>query len=341
MLVQFTPKGIYCGQAGIYIDPWKPVERAVITHAHSDHARAGSKHYLAHDDSAGVLRYRLGEIDLETLPYYKSIDINGVKLSLHPAGHIKGSAQVRLEYQGEIWVISGDYKVKDDGQNVPFEPVRCQHFITESTFGMPVYKFPEASQVKAQMNDWVNTNVSQGYNSVLIGYALGKAQRILSALNTERPILLHSTIFNTNQAVGFDNSRFIKFTPDFKKEDIFPGVVVATGMALGSAWMRRFEPYRLALCSGWMQLRGARRRSNADKGFVMSDHADWTGLNEAVLATGAENVYVTHGYKSIFARWLRERHKLNAVEVETLFEGEGLQEESAALPEEPQAGAAE
>jgi putative mRNA 3-end processing factor len=334
MLLQFTPSGIYCRQAGVFIDPWKPVDRALITHAHSDHARMGSKYYLSHKDSASILRYRLGDISLQTMDYNEVIDLNGVKVSLHPAGHITGSAQVRLEYKGEIWVVSGDYKVKRDGLTVPFEPVRCQHFITESTFGMPVYKFPEADTVHGQINNWVNDNVSQGYNSVLIGYALGKAQRILDALTTTRPILLHSTIHNTNEAVGFDNSRFIKFTSEFKKEDIFPGVVVATGTALGSAWMRRFEPYRLALCSGWMQLRGARRRSNADKGFVMSDHADWDGLNNAVLATGAENVYVTHGYKSTYARWLREAYKLNAVEVETQFEGEGLQGESAAEPPE-------
>ena len=332
MLLQFTPQGILCRQAGVYIDPWKSVDRAIITHAHSDHARAGSRHYLAHHDSANILRYRLGDISLETLAYNEPITMNGVRISLHPAGHITGSAQVRLEYQGEVWVVSGDYKVKSDGRTIPFEPVRCQHFVTESTFGMPVYHFPEAETVNAQLNSWVNENVAQGFNSVIIGYALGKAQRILSALSTPRPVLLHTTIYNTNAALGYDNSRFMRFTPEFRKEDIFPGVVVATGTALGSPWMRRFEPYKLALCSGWMQLRGARRRSNADKGFVMSDHADWAGLNEAVRATGADNIYVTHGYKSVFARWLRERYGVRAVEVDTLFEGEGLQEESADTP---------
>lgn len=334
MLLQFTPSGIQCRQAGIFIDPWKPVDRAIITHAHSDHARWGGKHYLAHHHSAGILKYRLGDISLETLEYNKPITINGVKISLHPAGHIQGSAQVRLEYNNEIWVVSGDYKLKHDGITVPFEPVKCHHFVTESTFGMPVYRFPETNLVKKQLNAWVNHNVVSGYNSIIIGYALGKAQRILSALETHRPVLLHNTIYNTNSAVGFNNSRFLRFSPEFKKDDIFPGVVVATGLALGSPWIKRFEPYRLALCSGWMQLRGARRRSNADKGFVMSDHADWTGLNEAVLATGAENIYVTHGYKTIFSRWLREKYALNAVEVDTLFEGEGIQEESTGVAEE-------
>ncbi|PBQ33326.1 DNA ligase-associated DEXH box helicase [Sphingobacteriaceae bacterium] len=328
MLLQFTNKGIYCPQADLYIDPWRPVDKAIITHAHSDHARSGSKHYLAHKDSEFILRYRLGTISLETLSYYESVTINGVNISLFPAGHIIGSAQVRLEYKGEIWVVSGDYKVKQDGYTIPFEPVKCQHFITESTFGLPIYNFPEAEIVNAQMNTWVAENTAQGLNSIIIGYALGKAQRILNGLITDRPILLHSTVYNTNEALGFDNSRYQKFTQDFQKEDLNPGVIVATASAMGSPWLRRFEPYKLAMCSGWMQLRGARRRRNADMGFVMSDHCDWQGLNEAVLATGAENIYVTHGYRSIYAKWLREQYKLNAVELETQFEGESIENSS-------------
>ena len=329
MLVQFTPEGLCCPRAGIYIDPWRPVDKAVITHAHSDHARYGSKHYLSHHDSAGVLRYRLGDISLQTLAYNEPVTLNGVRLSFHPAGHIIGSAQVRLEYEGEIWVISGDYKVRSDGYTVPFEPVRCHHFVSESTFGLPIYRFPEYTEVNDKMNDWIAGNAAEGYNSVLIGYALGKAQRILKGLRTDLPILLHSTIHNTNEALGFDNSRYIKFTADYSRDLLNPGVVVATSMAVGTPWLRRFEPYRLAFCSGWMQLRGARRRRNADMGFVMSDHADWSGLNEAVLATGAPNVYITHGYQGIFARWLRENYGLNAVEVETQFEGESIANESS------------
>lgn len=329
MLIQFTNKGIYCKQADVYIDPWLPVNKAIITHAHSDHARTGNKYYLAHTDSERILRYRLGEITLQTIGYNQQIQINGVNISFHPAGHIIGSAQVRMEYLGEIWVISGDYKVKPDGYTVPFEPVKCHHFITESTFGLPIYNFPDMELVNKQMNNWLDDNALKGINSVIIGYALGKAQRILNALKTEQPVLLHSTIYNTNEALGFDNSRYIKFTQDFKKEQLNPGIVIATGTVLGSPWLRRFEPYKLAFCSGWMQLRGARRRRNADIGFIMSDHADWQSLNEAVVATGAENVYVTHGYKSIYAKWLKENYKLNAVEVETLFEGEGIENESS------------
>ena len=325
MLIQFTSSGIYCKQAGLYIDPWKPVDRAVITHAHSDHARTGHNYYLAHADSERILRYRLGPIELQTLPYNNKIEINGVSISLHPAGHITGSAQVRLEYKGEVWVVSGDYKVKADGICTPFEPVPCQHFITESTFGLPIYNFPTNQEVNDQMNAWVCQNASEGINSVIIAYALGKSQRVLNALQTDLPILLHSTVYNTNEAMGLDNSRYIKFSAEFNKTALNPGVVLATPMAIGSAWLRRFEPYRLAICSGWMQLRGTRRRRNADMGFVMSDHADWPGLNEAVLATGAQNIYVTHGYRGIYSRWLREQFGLNAVEIETQFEDESIE----------------
>lgn len=329
MLIQFTSAGLYCKQANIYIDPWRPVDKAVITHAHSDHARWGSKEYLAHNDSEFILRHRLGNISLQTIPYYQTVQINGVSISLHPAGHIIGSAQVRLEYKGEVWVVSGDYKVKPDGYTIPFEPVKCQHFVTESTFGLPIYNFPDAQEVNTQMNSWIHKNAEEGFSSVIIAYALGKAQRILKGLQTELPVLLHSTVYNTNEALGVDNSRYLKFTPELKKEEINPGVILATAMAMGTPWLRRFEPYRLAMCSGWMQLRGARRRRNADMGFVMSDHADWQGLNDAVLATRAENIYVTHGYKSIYAKWLRETYGLNAIEVETQFEGESIENESS------------
>jgi putative mRNA 3-end processing factor len=334
MLIQFTNKGIYCKQADVYIDPWKPVQKAIITHAHSDHARSGHTEYLVHTDSEGILKYRLGNISLQTLAYHEPLNLNGVQVSLHPAGHITGSAQVRLEYKGEVWVISGDYKVQRDDLNVPFEPVKCQHFVTESTFGLPIYNFPQNGEINLQINEWVNENIQEGFNSIIIAYALGKSQRVLNALKTDRPVLLHSAIYNTNAALGLDNSRYLKFTQDFKKEDLNPGIVLATPMAIGSPWLRRFEPYKLAICSGWMQLRGARRRRNADKGFAMSDHADWTGLNEAVLATGAENVYVTHGYRSVYAAWLREKYKLNAIEVETMFEDESIDPEPEAGKEE-------
>lgn len=328
MLLQFDKDGIYCAQAGVYIDPWKPVDKAIITHAHSDHARWGSKSYLAHHDSEGILKYRLGqEIQLQTLGYNEPVMMNGVRISLHPAGHIIGSAQVRLEYKGETWVVSGDYKVMPDGMTTPFEPVPCHHFVTESTFGLPIYNFPEASALDADLKNWCFKNLNAGKSCVLIGYSLGKAQRILNCLrDMTAPVILHGAIYNTNAALGLSNERYTRYVAGIKKTFQEPVIVVAPPSVIGSSWLRQFEPYELGVCSGWMQLRGARRRRNADMGFVMSDHADWKGLNEAVLATKAEHIYVTHGYKSIYAKWLNEQFGLDAVTVDTLYEGEALEQ---------------
>lgn len=336
MFLQFDKDGIYCAQAGVYIDPWKPVDKAIITHAHSDHARRGSKSYLAHHDSRGILEYRLGqEIQLETLGYSEPVIMNGVRISLHPAGHITGSAQVRLEYKGEIWVVSGDYKVMPDGITTPFEPVPCHHFVTESTFGLPVYNFPDAATLDADLKSWCFKNLNAGKSCVLIGYSLGKAQRILSSLHDmPSPVILHGAIYNTNTALGLTNERYTRYAAGIKKTFQEPLIVVAPPSVIGSSWLRQFEPYELGVCSGWMQLRGARRRRNADIGFVMSDHADWKGLNEAVLATGADHIYVTHGYKSIYAKWLTEQFGLDAVTVDTLYEGEALEQPDTETTEE-------
>ena len=328
MLLQFNKDGIYCAQAGVYIDPWKPVDKAIITHAHSDHARWGSKSYLAHHDSRRILEYRLGQdIQLETVGYHEPLTMNGVRISLHPAGHITGSAQVRLEYRGEVWVVSGDYKVMPDGITTPFEPVPCHHFVTESTFGLPIYNFPEPAALDAELKSWCSRNLNAGRSCVLVGYSLGKAQRILKSIrDVAAPVILHGAIYNTNEALKLSNEHYIRYSAGIKKSIGGPVIVVAPPSVIGSSWLRQFEPYELGVCSGWMQLRGARRRRNADMGFVMSDHADWRGLNEAVLATGADHIYVTHGYKSIYARWLNQQFGLDAITVDTLYEGEALEQ---------------
>jgi putative mRNA 3-end processing factor len=339
MLLQFRKDGIYCEQAGVYIDPWIPVDRAIITHAHSDHARWGHKYYLAHDDSKQILKYRLGQdINIETLGFNKNISINNVNISFHPAGHITGSAQVRLEYKGEVWVVSGDYKIKPDGINPPFEAITCDHFVTESTFGLPVYNFPETSEVYSSLREWCNKNIISGKSAVIAGYSLGKAQRILDCIRgIDAPVVLHGAIYNTNEALGFNNEHFTRYQPGIRKILNRNLVMVIPSSAPGSPWLRQFEPYELAICSGWMQLRGERRRRNADAGFIMSDHADWKDLNMAVKATGAQNIYVTHGYKTAFARWLNEELNLNAVTVDTLFEGENIEKEIKTVSEEEEA----
>lgn len=311
-LVVARPEGLYCPPGDFYIDPWRPVARAVITHAHSDHARMGHAHYLAQADSAGVLRQRLGAgITLQTLAYGEAITHHGVRLSLHPAGHVLGSAQVRLEHGGRVWVASGDYKTEADPTCAPFEPVPCDTFITESTFGLPIYRWPTQAQLCREIDGWWRRNADEGRASVLLAYAFGKAQRILHGVDASiGPIVVHGAVEPLNAAY---RAAGVPLPPTLRVTD--PGVdaallrralVIAPPSAQGTPWLRRFGNYTDAFASGWMQLRGARRRRGVDRGFVMSDHADWPGLQSAIAATGAGRVRVTHGSVAVLVRWLRE-----------------------------------
>ncbi len=330
MLLKFSKKGIYCPAGNFYIDPWRPVGRAVITHAHSDHARYGCKHYLAHHDSEAVMRLRLGkDISLQTMAYGETRSINGVKVSLHPAGHIIGSAQVRVEKDGEIWVVSGDYKIQPDGVTEPFEPVKCHTFITESTFGLPVYHWQPQSLVFQDINNWWKQNREAGKVSVLCGYSLGKAQRIVKNVDLSiGPAFSHGAIFNVNETLreaGFDLPHLPKVTSEYSKKDFQGALIIAPPSVGGTTWLKRFGPHSMAVCSGWMQVRGNARRRNVDRGFILSDHADWEELLTAVKATEAEKVYVTHGFTSIFSRYLNEIG-VPAGEVKTEY---GVEEEDA------------
>jgi putative mRNA 3-end processing factor len=311
-LVVARPEGLYCPPGDFYIDPWRVVDRAVITHAHGDHARWGHSHYLAAAAGAGVLRSRLGaDINLDTLEYGQQITHRGVRLSFHPAGHVLGSAQVRLEYGGEVWVASGDYKVEADGTCAPFEAVRCDTFITESTFGLPIYRWRPQAEIFADINAWWQSNATNGRCSVLFCYAFGKAQRILSGLDaTIGSILVHGAVEPLNRAyreagVPLPATQYVSDVSDAAA--MRQAIVLAPPSAAGSAWMKRFGDYADAFASGWMQLRGTRRRRGVDRGFVMSDHADWPGLQSAIRATGAERVFVTHGQVHPMVRWLCEQ----------------------------------
>ena len=332
-LLTFTDRGIYCEQADVYIDPWKPVNRALLTHGHADHSRWGSKYYLTTRTAAPVIKYRLGDINIETVEYGEVKTINGVKFSYHPAGHIIGSAQIRVEYKGEIWVASGDYKLEDDGLSEAYEPVKCQHFITESTFGLPVYRWQPQEEVFAEINDWWRANQADGRVSVITAYALGKAQRLLEGLDTTiGKIYTHGAIENTNEIIraqGIELPDTTRVTKEIDKKDYPGNIVIATPGAVGQPWMKKFGQARVGAASGWMTLRGARRRRGADRGFVLSDHCDWPSLLEAIDATGADNIYVTHGYTAIFSKHLRTLG-LNAVELETEYEGELAEIESKA-----------
>ncbi len=321
MLLTVDKFGIYCQQADVYIDPWRAVNKAIITHAHSDHARAGSKHYLCHKYTEPLLRLRLKKnLSIEAKEYGEKFYINGVQFSLHPAGHVIGSAQVRVEYNGEVWVVSGDYKLEDDGVSTPFEIVKCHSFITESTFGLPIYNFNFNNNLEQQMDDWITYNSSYGYNSVFYAYSLGKAQRIANYLVQEykNQFGAHPAIVNTHNALFTMGALKTNITE--KPLSSEPKILIVPPAA-SDIWVQQFGAYKAALCSGWMQLR-VRRYKSIDKGFSVSDHADWQQLNNAIVATGAENIYITHGYKSVLAKWVREKYGLNAVELDTLYAGD-------------------
>ncbi|MDW4496988.1 ligase-associated DNA damage response exonuclease [Sulfitobacter sp. D35] len=327
----FTDRGIYCEAGDFFIDPWRPVDRALITHGHADHARDGHAHYLATHSALPVMRHRLGDITAEGIAYGEVRTIGAAKVSFHPAGHVPGSAQIRVEVAGEVWVVSGDYKVDPDGLSEPFEPVTCDHFITESTFGLPVFRWRPQAEVAAEINGWWRGCAEAGKTAILGAYSLGKAQRLLSMLEPGiGPILTHGAVENTNavmRAQGIALPDTVQVTPETNAKD-FPGaLVMAPPSALGSAWARRFGTRESGFASGWMQLRGIRRRRAGDRGFVVSDHADWDGLLWAIRETGAENIYVTHGYTDIFARYLNE-NGWNASVVRTEYEGESLEPEA-------------
>lgn len=322
-LVIARPEGLYCQPGHFYIDPWRPVERAIITHGHADHARSGHAHYLAAASSAGILRSRLGAIELQTLPYGQHIEHNGVKISLHPAGHVLGSAQVRLEYRGEVWVLSGDYKLDHDPTCTAFEPVRCHTFVTESTFGLPVYRWQDPALTLQQINQWWQDNARNNLTSLIYAYSLGKGQRILAGLESGiGPIVTHRAFDALNQ-VYRNEGVVLPQTSHIEALDAHSlrgALVLAPPSAVvqaltrsrdnsGSAarsWAARLGTFSDAMASGWMQIRGARRRRALDRGFVMSDHADWPSLIKAIQATEAQRVIVTHGSASVLIRWLNE-----------------------------------
>lgn len=315
-LVVNRPEGLYCPAGDFFIDPWRPVERAVITHAHADHARRGHGHYLATDASAGVLRARLGaDITLQTLAYGEPVFPQGVRVSLHPAGHVLGSAQVRIEQAGQVWVASGDYKTAPDPTCTAFEPLRCDCFITECTFGLPVYRWDDEATLMGQIQSWWAANAAASRASVLFCYAFGKAQRVLAGLRDgPGPLVVHGAVEPLNEAY---RAAGVALPATFNVADLPPAelrraLVLAPPSAAGSPWLRRFGDADLAFASGWMRVRGHRRRRGMDRGFVLSDHADWPGLLGAIDATGAQRIIVTHGDSGALVRWLGESRGLQA-----------------------------
>ena len=332
-VLELKPEGLYCASGDFYIDPWRPVERAVITHAHADHARPGMQHYLVSNAGLPLYRARLGvDASLHGVNYGETITLGSAKVSLHPAGHVLGSAQVRVEISDGVWVASGDYKLGFDPTCVPFEPVQCDTFITESTFGLPIFRWQNTNDIWAEIVTWWQTNADAGRASVVYCYSLGKAQRVLAGMVTDiGPIIAHGAVTKLNHAyadagVALLPTQMVSATTD--KASLRRALVLAPPGAAGSPWLKRFEPYTDAFASGWMAVRGMRRRRGCDTGFVLSDHADWSELLTAIKACGAPRVLVTHGYVDELVHHLRDIG-LSADGLATEF---GAEDDAALLP---------
>ena len=324
--MELNDKGLYCSKGGFYIDPWRAVDKALITHAHSDHAKPGTKNYLAVDKSENLLRLRLGKkINIQIVKNGEILNINGIKISFHPAGHILGSAQIRLESDNQVVVVSGDYKTGEDYTCQQFEPVRCNTFITESTFGLPVYRWSHQKVIFEEINYWWKQNIKEGKTSILLGYSLGKAQRLISGLDIHiGPIITHSSIENINDCYR-ESGINLPYTTCFKeindKNILKEAIIILPPSVNNSLLIEKFENASRAFASGWMQVKRTRKWRSVDKGFVLSDHADWDGLINTIKETGAENIYVMHGYVSPFVRWLNE-NGWNAFPLKGEFEKE-------------------
>ena len=337
-ILRETPAGLYCEAGNFYVDPWRPVARAVVTHAHSDHARSGCGSYLAARDGAAILQMRLGRAArVHWVDYGEANSIGGARVSLHPAGHMTGSAQVRIEVAGEICVVSGDYKLQSDPTCKSFEPVRCHTFVTESTFGLPLYRWDTPGEVFAEINQWWRGNQSRGAASLLLGYTVGKAQRLLASVDASiGPIFAHGAILSACRAYrdcGVKLPELGNCMSVDSKFDWSRSLIVAPPSALGTTWLRRFGNVSTGMASGWMRVRGIRRRRVVDRGFVLSDHVDWQDLLEAIAATEATTVWVTHGYTHQVVRALQMRG-LDARVIRTEFTGEASEVSGAIELEE-------
>ncbi len=327
-----SASGLFCARGAFHIDPWEPVARALITHAHADHARPGSAAYLCAAPAEPLLRRRLGaEARIESLPYGAPLTLGAVRASFHPAGHVLGSAQIRLESTEGVWVVAGDYKRAADPTCTPFEPLRCDTFITEATFGLPIYRWDPTAAVVDDIANWWQGNGDDGRTSVLFCYTLGKAQRILAELMrvTDRPVYVHGMMLGMIEAYRDAGVAMLPVRPVIERAKgarstaaSFAGeLVLAPLSARGTPWMRRLGDVSDAFASGLMRVRGVRRQRGFDRGFVLSDHADWPALLQTVADTGASRVLATHGYADPLARYFSDRG-LQAGTIRTAWEGE-------------------
>ena len=337
-LIRATEQGLVCSEGGFVIDPWKECNVALITHAHADHARPVAQTYYASESCVPLLRHRLGEeLDIRPVPFGKKLTFNNTKVSFHPAGHVLGSAQIRVEGPQSVWVFTGDFKRDADPSCEPFELVQCDTFITEATFALPVYRWQAGPVVAEQIMSWWHEMQAAQRPAVLFAYSLGKAQRVLSELTafTDQSVYLHGAVnglTNLYRNAGINMLPTQPIDLQDKQVDYRGRLILAPPGASGSAWMKRFPNASTGFCSGWMRVRGNRRRRGYDRGFVLSDHADWPGLLTTIEETGAKRVLTTHGQASALVRLLCEQG-VDAAELQTHYGDEGEDDLSVATAE--------
>ena len=309
-----SEQGLFCPDGGFHLDPLLPVERAVLTHAHGDHARAGSGAYLCTPETAALLRRRLGDASIETLRQGERRVVGSVTVSLHPAGHMLGSAQVRIEGRAGVWVVSGDYKREPDPSCAPFEPLRCDAFVTEASYALPLFRWDEPAAVAREIVAWWQGNPA---TSVLFCYALGKAQRLLAEIAriSDRPVWVHGMVEPFAQVYREHGVRLSETRHVGDERGLKGELVLAPITARGTPWMKRFRSFEQAFASGILRIRGTRRRRGFDRGFVVSDHADWPGLLRTIRETGAQRVYAMHGHREALVRYLREVEGIDAAPI--------------------------
>jgi len=322
--LKVTEKGLYSTTGEFFIDAFRPTPKCVVTHGHGDHAYWGQGLYIGSPETIKIIKHRLGkDIPCQILEYNEKIKLGNAWVSLHPAGHILGSSQVRIEDSKSVTVISGDYKRAPDPTCLSFEVVECDIFVTESTFALPIYQWSKNEYIEKQIYEWWQENAKNGNPSILFSYALGKAQRIMNMLSnhTDKAIYLHGAIYSLSELYKDMNVKMIDFSPvseTVKGSSFSKELIIAPPSAIGTSWMKRFPSCKTAFASGWMEVRGNRRRRALDRGFVLSDHADWTDLVNTVAETKAKIILTTHGNSAVFAKYLREEKNVDARELKGL-----------------------
>ena len=311
-LLHPAPQGLYCPAGDFYIDPVRPVDRALITHGHADHARAGSRHVLATSQTLDIMRIRFGDNFAQTsqiADYGKPLDINGVKVTFYPAGHVLGSAQIAVEYKNLRIVASGDYKRVADKTCLPFEPVACDIFITEATFGLPVFRHPRPEDETTKLLH--SLQIFPERSHIVGAYALGKAQRVISLVRQvgyDAPIYIHGALeklcsYYQSQGIALGDLRPATLETAADKQHFAGALILAPPSALADRWSRRFNDPVSCYASGWMRIRQRAKQSGIELPLILSDHCDWDELTDTITELSPAQVWVTHGREEALVRW--------------------------------------